>query len=288
MSHPIREQIAADFEKVKTAGSARAARIGKIFQAAFAETATELKQGTGEIRSIANDSKSTWLNNLKDQPTSAQTVVTPVEVVIEDDATEQAITEPAVQNPVTEPVTVAPVTVAPVTVVPVTEPVTVAIVEEQQPTDLNPAVAETVAETQISIVEHQPDTQENASEHGFSDLLQALVQRWLSAIRQAEAYATIQRQITRVKEQIVILDAKLAARYGDRYASIKQDFQQDAEQVKAWYNKSKAEAAVSGTYWVEEKQSEVHDKMGQAGTTIAQKEQKIKQLLKELWQTVKS
>lgn len=251
MTNPVKEQLAADFDKAKSAGGARVGRIRQIFQDAFAQTVTELKQGTGEISSIAKDSTSTLTENLKNTQKPAPQEV-PVQVEIQDESVE-----------------------APIVIDLVTEVAT------------PPATAEEV----VIEISPQPVSSQQTDEstpESLVDSLKALIQQMVRSFEAGESYTTLQQQFTKLREQMAVLDAKLSNRYGERYARIKQDFKQDAEKTKAWYKGMKAEADATGVNVLEYKQAEINTKMGEAGTTIAQKEQKIKQLLKELWQTVRS
>jgi hypothetical protein len=302
MSNPMKDRIAADLEKAKTVGGTRAERIRKIFQDAFSQTVTELKGGTSEIGSIAKDSTSTLIGNLKEnlkdkQSDTVQVTAVPVEVKIEDhdeNATEMTVAETVAETVVETPVPETPVADA--------AEVTVEIRSEAEPTSVETAT--THSEQRVELVElvetveavepqgAEPlvgSTSDSTSISGeepaqnlsgsLSDSLKAMAERLLQSIQQGETYAS-------VKQQLTALDAKLTARYGTRYETFKQEFKQDITKAKTWYEATKANDAVRGTSWAEQKQSELTVKMGETGATIAQKEQKIKQLLKELWLTV--
>jgi hypothetical protein len=277
MSNPMKEQIAADLEKAKVVGGSRAERIRKIFQDAFSQTLTELKGGTSEIGSIAKDSTSTLIGNLKEnlndkQSDVEQVTTVPVEVKIEDhdeSVAESIIESTVIETPVTD---VSDVTVE---IHSAAEPMMAPSTDLDQPVQLVEQAPETPIET-ISVSSEEPAQNLSGS---FSDSLKAMAERLLQSIQQGETYAS-------VKQQLEALDAKLTARYGTRYEAFKQEFKQDMVKAKTWYENTKAENAASGTNWVEQKQADLEVKMGQTGATIAQKEQKIKQLLKELWLTV--
>lgn len=250
MTNSVKDQLAADFEKAKSAGSVRVGRIRQIFQDAFAQTVTELKQGTGEIGSIAKDSTST-LTELKNAQKPTPQEVVPVQVEIQDEGVEA----PILSEPISE--VAAPPTTA--------EEIVIEISPEQ-------ASSQQTESTTESLV----------------DSLKASIQQVLRSLQEGEASATLQQQVVRLREQMVALDVKLSNRYGERYEGIKQGFNQDVENAKTWYAGMKTDANATGVNVLESKQAEIATKMGEAGTTIAQKEEKIKQLLKELWQTVKS
>jgi hypothetical protein len=288
MSNSFKQQITAELQKAKNAGGVRVERIRKILQDAASQTVSELKEGTGELRSIAKDSTTTLIETLKDKPqTSTQEVHTPVEVVIESAdepeslATLEVVTleqPPATPvqllGPAEDPiVAVSPVPVSPVAVSPVTaSPVTASPIPEVLETPVEIAVAISEPTTQA---DQQSATEAEAATSTFVDSLKALIEQ----VRQSEAYA-------KLKRQFATIDTNLSARYGERYEAFKQEFNQDMQKAKIWYDGQRVNADATGSNWLERKQAEFEVKMSEAGATIASKEQKIKYLLKELWQTV--
>lgn len=270
MSNSFKEQITTGLQKAKNVGGSRAERVRKIFQDAWSQTASEFKEGTGELRSIAKDSTTTLIQTLTEKPqNSTQEVHSPVEVVIESEDESENLAEnlAAVEESVpAQPVNLAEdtiVTVSPVTVSPI------------------PEVLETPVEITVEILEpthqsdQQPATDAQAVPPTFAESLKALIEQ----VRQSEAYA-------KLKQQFTTIDANLTTRYGERYEAFKQEFNQDMQKAKTWYGGQRANTDATGTNWLERKQAEFEMKMGEAGATIASKEQKIKYLLKELWQTV--
>jgi uncharacterized protein YecT (DUF1311 family) len=312
MTNPMKEQFATDLKKAKDAGGVRVERIRKIFQAALSQAFTEVKEGSGEIRSIAKDSTSTLIDNLKEKPGNAnQETVTPMEVIIEVDgapietvnsemqaavdAAGKTTVETAGETNVTETVvqvgpvavdavagdrdpadTVAVDAVAVDTVAGDRDPADTVIVQPRNAAEVAPDLSPSEIFPAAAPAEQPPAS---ATTEGLLDTFKALIERLMRSVQSGEASA-------KLKQQVRIADTKLTARYGERYSSLKQELQQDLQKAKTWYNGKKAESAESGTPWVEQKQAELNLKMGETGATIASKEQKIKQLLKELWQTV--
>ncbi|MGV0027527.1 hypothetical protein [Phormidesmis priestleyi] len=88
-----------------------------------------------------------------------------------------------------------------------------------------------------------------------------------------------------IKVQFVKLDAKLTERYSDRYLTAKQSAQQRLENFSVWYQNAKVNAEATGSDPLQKKQLELENQIGEAGTSVAQKEQQIKQHLKSLLQT---
>lgn len=84
-----------------------------------------------------------------------------------------------------------------------------------------------------------------------------------------------------LKRRAVDLDAKLMARYGDRYWSVKRRLQD----TKAWYDMTLAEVEATGTIPLERKQSDLETRVGNMGATVARKEQQLKRQLKTFLHT---
>jgi len=69
----------------------------------------------------------------------------------------------------------------------------------------------------------------------------------------------------------------LAARYGGR----SEEVQGYLDEAKNWFNQARPQAEVVVAQ-VQEKSTQVDQKLGEAGTAIAKKERQIKQILREL------
>ena len=90
----------------------------------------------------------------------------------------------------------------------------------------------------------------------------------------------LRQQYAKLKAQLAVLEANLAACYGERYEEVKQHL----ESARTWYENTKTDMEASGTNPVEQKQAEFENKIGEVGAAAARKERQLKQLLKELWQ----
>ncbi|MCU0523352.1 MAG: hypothetical protein MUF72_00845 [Elainella sp. Prado103] len=315
MTTGLKSQIATELQKAKQIGGTRAEKIRQIFQEAMVQTLSELKEGSGEIQTIAKGSASTLFDSLKEipkterspKPTEFQPIEVEIEVEIEEDTVmatdhtnlddhqpiESEISTNLSADPSSIPteaiITVTPIEDASVNVSANSVVVDAVVLEPRQaePVQTEPIPAEPVAATAPM---EENSTSETVGE--IADKVIALAKDLLnkahSRLRQQEIYAELQQQLTKLKGQLGVIDTKLSDRYGDRYENIKQDFQQDWEKTKGWYSGMKAKAQAEGSHWVDQKQAEAHVQAGEAGMSIAQKEQKIKQLLKELWHTVRS
>ncbi len=95
-------------------------------------------------------------------------------------------------------------------------------------------------------------------------------------------FATLKNRLSvELKSRWITLDATLTARYGDRYHAVKQRVEKLADR----YNNAIANAETQGSDPLQQKQTEFENKVGEAGTSVARKEQQIRQQLKDLLQT---
>lgn len=81
--------------------------------------------------------------------------------------------------------------------------------------------------------------------------------------------------------QMASVDAKLTERYSDRYLALKHR----AKNFVAWYNDAKSTADSTGSSPLQQKQVELEHQVGEAGVSVARKEQQIRQQLKGFLQT---
>ena len=269
----VKEQIAADLNKAKTAGGQRLERIGKIIQDALSQAVSELKEGSSEIQSIAKES--TLIETLKPKSTTTTTTATPtpVEVKIDedDDVTDVVI---IIEEPVTDAETELQ-----------SELILDDVVNEVPNAVASEVSGETVSDA--AEAEAEAATAEPKAVQSLIDSVNAAIDRLVAFANDEKTRATVQPYLDKLNAALGLLDEKIAARYGDRYSSFKQEFQQDMGKAKVWYTETRANMDANGTSWVDQKQAELEVKLGETGATIAQKEAKIKQLAKEFWQTVK-
>lgn len=95
-------------------------------------------------------------------------------------------------------------------------------------------------------------------------------------------FTTLKNRLSvELKSRWLTLDATLTTRYGDRYSAVKQRVEKLADQ----YNNAIANAEAQGSDPLHQKQTEFENKVGEAGTSVARKEQQIRQQLKDLLQT---
>lgn len=96
-----------------------------------------------------------------------------------------------------------------------------------------------------------------------------------------DLFTTLKNRLSvELKSRWLTLDATLTTRYGDRYHAVKQRVEKLADR----YNTAIANAE-EGSDPLQQKQTEFENKVGEAGTSVARKEQQIRQQLKDLLQT---
>lgn len=132
----------------------------------------------------------------------------------------------------------------------------------------------------LETVNETGDVRGETTPQATSDSSKSLILAVFKALR-SRLFTGLQNQYVEVKNQAVSLDANLAERYGDRYAAVKQRL----EKLASWYGDATAQAKTMETTVLEQRQAEFESKLGEAGTTLAQKERQVKQRIKELVQT---
>lgn len=247
MSNSVKEKITTDLQKAKSEGSLRAERIRKIVQEAIAEAVTELKAGSTEIRSIAKDAIAAVVETVGSKSGEIQEEVSAsVEGVIEGISQQkrEAIAERQVQ-----------------------------IQQLQAEVDQESQNLETEVSTALAEIETTAKQE--------PDYLRSVIENVVNSIKDRDEFASMMEQVAKLRAKLAVLDANLAARYGERYEEVKHHL----DQAKVWYDTAKTNAKESGIDPINQKQSEFEVKMGEVGTAVARKEKQIKQRLKELWHT---
>jgi hypothetical protein len=249
MSTNVKERITEDLQKAKAEGGLRAGRIREIVKTAVAQTIQEFKLGSGEIGTIVKDAIGTIAEQTSASATEAQeNIAASVEGAID-----------GVRQSKQEAIDVAHETV---------DHLQAEIAVEEQQIE---------AEVNRALVELENSKDETTAQ--FKSIIDAAIK----AIRDREGFPFLEQQYVRLKQQLTVLDAKLADRYGEKYAQVKQRL----EDAKAWYEETRIKAEASDEPLpVDQKQIEVEARASQAGTVIAQKEQQIKQRVKAYLQSI--
>ncbi len=247
MTNPLKTQITEDLEKAKSEGKLRSERIREIVQVAVSQATSELKEGSGEIRSIVKDAVSTVVENLKEKGEEIKEEVT-------------ASIEGAIQG-------------------------------------ISRARCQSLAKTQAEVkqLQAQIDSEESELEEQIDQALREIeetgkdtsptikisIDSAISAIKDSEEVALMRKRYAQLQAQLAVLQANLAARYGERDDDVKRHL----DDAKTWYGRTHIQAETTAEQ-VKQKRIEFENKIGEAGSALAKKEQRVKQLLKELWQTI--
>lgn len=248
MTNSVKERISNDLQRAKSEGSLRTDRIRQIVKAAIEQAVAELKEGSVEIRTVAQDAFAAVLENVQDQGQKTKDdLQASVEGIIEGVSASRrdAIAETQTQ------------------------------IQELQ-TQIDKQEQQLESDVSGALVQIESTGQQSSS--AIKDALNEILNR----LRDREEFSTMKSQYARLKAQLAILDANLAARYGERYDDVKQHL----ETAKTWYASAKTEAEREGIDKVQKTQVEVEAKMSELGGAIARKEARVKELLKELWVTV--
>jgi phage-related protein len=247
-THPQLEQIRADLRKAQQEGQLRTDRVREIVKTATAQAVGEIKQGSSEIRSIAKEALAIVVESLQGRGK---------EIRDELSASIEGIVE-GVSHSRREAITRSETEINQLQ----------AQVREQEE-QLNAEIEHTLAEI---------DTTAKSSSSELRDAIESTV----ATLRDSEEMALLRKRYAQLQAQLSILKANLAARYGDRYEEMKHHL----EDAKVWYGNTRDQADQAGSSAVEQKQVEFERKIGEAGTAIARKEKQVKQILKELLNSI--
>jgi ElaB/YqjD/DUF883 family membrane-anchored ribosome-binding protein len=99
----------------------------------------------------------------------------------------------------------------------------------------------------------------------------------VQAIQDSEEVTLLKKRYAQLQGQLAIARANITARYGGR----SQEVQRYLDDAKNWFNKARPQAEVVVTQ-VQEKHSQIDEKLGEAGTALAKKERQIRQILRDL------
>lgn len=239
----IKEQIQADIQQAKQTGQLRTERIREIVKSAVSQVVSEFKEGSGDLRTIVKDAISTVVENLQERGSDLKEDVTAsIEGALE-----------AVNNKRHEAIVKTQVEVKQLQ----------AKLDEQE---------DQVQQEVDGILAEIQDTSKETSVN-----VKTAVDSAIDSIRNSEEFSLLQKRYAQLQAQLAIVRANLVARYGGRSEEV-QGYLDDA---KNWVNQSRPKAEVVVTQ-VQEKHSQIDEKLGEAGKALAKKERQVKQVLREL------
>ena len=238
----IKGKIESDLQKAKQEGQLRAERVREIVRSAVSEATQEVKTGSGEIRSIIQEVASTVFHLLQDRGQNAKEEVT---ASIEGviDGISQARRDVIART-------------------------------EAEIQKLQTQVSE--KETELHQDIDQALTEIETTGKQSSNDLRTAIESAINSLKESEEGEMLQKRYAQLQAQLSILKANLAARYGDRFDEI----QQHLNDSKAWYET--ARQSQQETTLVEQKQTEVEQKIGEAGSALARREKRVKSMLRDL------
>ncbi|MBE9124788.1 MULTISPECIES: histidine kinase [unclassified Coleofasciculus] len=247
MADSIKNQVTADIQKAKEEGQLRSERVKEIVNAAVSKAAAEFKEGSVEIRTIAKDAVSAVIENLKERGGEIKEEVTAsIEGAIE------AISSARRQS------------------IAKTQ-------DEVKKLQAQIDAEETELQTELDTV--LMDIEETGKD--TSAETKASIESAINTIKDSEEVFLLRKRYAQLQTQLAIIQANLSARYGERYGEVKKYL----DDAKNWYEKTQPKAEVVADQ-VKQKRTDFETKLGEAGTALAKKEQRVRQLLKELWHSV--
>lgn len=245
---PQIEQIKADLLKAQQEGQLRSERIREIVRTAIAQSANELKQGSGEIRSIVKGTLAAVIDSLQGRGKAVQEEVSAsIEGIVE--GISQSRREAIAKSQ--------------------TELTQIQTQIQDQEEQMNAEIEATL--TDIG------ETGETSS----ADVREA-IKTAVTGLQDTEEAALLRKRYAQLQAQLAILKANLSARYGEQY----EDLKHHLDDAKVWYESSRNNANTAESTPLEQKQSEFERKMGEAGTAVARKEKQVKQTLRELLNSI--
>ncbi len=243
MPNNIKEQIQADLQQAKQTGQLRSDRIREIVKGAVSQVASEFKEGSSELRTLVKDAISTVIENLQDRGGELKEEVT-------------ASIEGALEA-------------------------------------INSKRHEAIAKTQAEVQQLQAklDEQEDNIQQEVEGILAEIqetgkekssatktaVDSAINTVKDSEEVALLKKRYAQLQGQLAIVRANITARYGGR----SQEVQGYLDEAKNWFNQARPQAEVVVTQ-VQEKHSQMDEKIGEAGTALARKERQIRQILRDL------
>lgn len=248
MAMDVKERVAADLQKAKQEGSLRSDRIREIVRSAVVQAIGEIKEGSGEIRTIAKDAVLAVIGLAKDKGQEAKAeMAASVEGVIDGirESRQTAIAQTQAQM-------------------------------DQLQSELNTQAQQLEADVEGALVAIETEAKQSPGD------VKTMLERIIGTVRESKQFATIQEQYAKLQSQLVVLDERLAEKYGDRYEQVKHQLEKYWENTKIWYVENRTEVEAGQSNPVEKTQVGLGAKFAQAGSFVAKKEQEIKSKIKDV------
>lgn len=242
MPESVKNRLTNDLQKAREEGRLRSDRIREIVQSAVSAAISELKGGSSEIRTIVKDAVSTVVEEVQERGKESQEeIAASIEGVI--NGISSARREAIAKNQ-----------------------------EEVRQLQSQIDLEEQALETEINAALN--DIKETSKETPAS--LRSTIESILNTLKDTDEDSVLRKRYAQLQAQLAILQANLAARYGERFEEVNQHL----DTAKDWYVKARPQGEATAEQ-VRQKSAELDAKLGEAGTAIAQKERRVRQLLKE-------
>jgi hypothetical protein len=243
MTSPIKERITTDLEQMKEVGKHRSDRIREIVRQAMSELQSELKAGSGEVRSVVKDAFSGAIAALQGTSSEVKEEITASVEGIIDGISQQT--------------------------------------QEK--------IAQTEAEIQRLQTEltRQEEALEAEVENGIAGIqeagknapvaVQEQIEAAIATLQDSEEVALLKKRYAQLQAQVAILRANLAANSGTYYDRARLHL----EDAKNWYGKVRPKAEEAKNQ-ADQAFDQVQQKIGDAGTALAQRERTVRKRLSDL------
>ncbi|MBW4537882.1 MAG: apolipoprotein A1/A4/E family protein [Myxacorys chilensis ATA2-1-KO14] len=243
MANSVKEKISSDLKQVKEVGQLRRDRIRDIIQGAISQVMSEVKGGSGEVRSIVKDAFSSAIEGIQENSSHAKEEVSAsVEGVIEgiSHARHKRISE-----------------------------------TESELNRLQAQLDQQEGELEQDVEAGLAGLKEAGKD--LSAEMREQIDHAIETIRNSEEAYLLKQRYAQLQAQMSILRANLAARsevYYDRA-------QGHLEDAKRWYDQARPQAEVAKAK-ADQKAEEFDARLGEAGTALARRERQVRQLLRDL------
>lgn len=247
MSESRKDRIIAALEQAKQTGELKSEKIREIVKTAISQMAAEVKEGRSEISALVQDAIAAVVETFKEKSGEIKDEIA-------------ASIEGAIEG------------------------VSSAKRQEIAQTQAQIQNLQTKAETEEQQLQQEIDgvlTDLQGKGNEEPEWVKTAIESAIKTVKDSEEVAVLQRRYARLKVQLAILQANLASRYGERYEEAKQYL----DEAKNWYERAKEDPEVF-TDKVAHKRAEFEQKLSEAGTAVARKERKVKQLMGELWTSI--
>ncbi|RCJ18226.1 histidine kinase [Nostoc minutum NIES-26] len=243
MPNNIKEQIQTDLKQVKETGQLRTERIREIVKSAVSQVSSEFKEGSSEIRTLVKDAVAAVIESIQGKGTEIREDVTAsIEGALEGVNTKRHESIAKTQSEL-----------------------------KKLQAQLDSEEEQLQQDVDVILAEIEETGQEK------TDGTKTVIDSAVNNIKNSEEVSLLKKRYAQLQAQLAIVRANLAARYGGRSEEVKVYL----DDAKNWYNQARPQAEAIATQ-VDQKRSQLENKLSEAGTSIARKEHQIKQTLREL------